>query len=124
MGKGAKQGNVQKDRPDADYGAGSWPVASLTRADKIYLWQASVMVPNLHAIVLKGTKDEIKNAINAVGSGSGAGTPDQIDPSDGRGDNDVSAQVTPAFKAVVDAAVAAAPNRHGTAAGHPKLTRP
>lgn len=112
---------VLKDRPDDDYGAGSYPVWSLTRADKIYLWQASMMVNNLHQTVLKGTKDEIKGVINAVGSGSAAtATEAQIDPFDGRGDNDVSPQVTPAFKTVVDAAVAASPNRHGSMAGHPK----
>lgn len=106
------QHHVKQDQSDDNYGAGSYPVGSLSRADKIYLYQASLMVPNLHPQVLSGSKIEIKNVINAVGSGS-----EGIDPSDAT--HDVSADVTPAFKAMVDAAVAASPNRRGTAIGHP-----
>lgn len=113
--------HVLQDRPDASYGAGSYPVASLTRADKIYLFQASLMVPNLHAQVLSGSRLEIKDVINAVGSGSGPVNGEAgINPSDDT--QDVSAQVTPAFKAVVDAAVAASPARRGRIVGHPGLS--
>jgi len=99
--------HVIQDRPEDDWGQGTYPVSALTRADKIYLFQHAMRYSNFAALVLKGSRGEINNVINAVGSGSvGVNGEAQIDPYDGRGDNDVSAQVTPAFKAVVDAAAA------------------
>lgn len=86
---------------------GSYPATSLTRADQIYIYQAAGMVPGLHFKVLSGTVLQINQAINAL----------EVDPYDAT--QDVSAQVTPAFKTLVDAAVAAAPDRRGNRPGHP-----
>jgi hypothetical protein len=111
---------VKQDRPADDRGAGAYPVASLTRSDLIYLYQASLMVPGLHFQVLKGSEQAINQSINAVGSGSNDPGIGQIDPYDAN--YDVSSTVTPGFKAVVDAAVAASTNRKGHIIGHPGLS--
>lgn len=72
-------------------GRGTYPVESLTLADKIYIYRNYVVAYD----VLKGSHDAIASAINEAG---------QSHPAEAAmGQPDDGSQPTPAFKALVDA---------------------